>query len=105
MTLPTAYPKPDPTEINEEARAFIRSLRCLRCFELTGASVFKSECAHVRTKRNNGDVANMIPLCERCHKLFHAWGVKSFEKNVGQDLRKIAKELWDYYVAKEALAF
>jgi 5-methylcytosine-specific restriction endonuclease McrA len=94
-------PKPAPAEVNEDARAFIRSLRCIRCFELTGASVFKCEAAHVKTKRNNGDVANLIPLCRHCHQLQHQWGIKSFEKNVGKNLRKVAKDLWDWYVAKE----
>lgn len=96
-----AAPKPDPTEVNEAARAYIRTLPCVRCLVLTGAKVYGCECAHVRTKRNNGDVANLIPLCKKCHAFQHRIGIQSFAKNVGADLRKAAQLYWDGFLHSE----
>ena|SRR3990172_6903816 len=96
--LANAVPKPDPTETNEDARAFIRRCACWRCRVMTGALVYGCEAAHVRAKRNNGDLANLIPLCKKCHRFQHQIGIQSFERNVGESIRPAAAVYWQAFL-------
>jgi len=97
-------PKPEPALVDEDARSFIRSLRCIACAKI-GLERFHTEACHVRTKRNAGDYQNLVPLCHHHHVHQHLIGVKSFAKIYALDLEQIAKGLWDYYEARERLSF
>lgn len=101
-------PKPTPAVIVPEFRDFIRRLPCILGNESPCVCagyfdpvrrVIVSEFAHARTKRNNGDVENGLPLCAKHHKEQHRVGIKSFaarhsEGLLGRTLREAAVDYW-----------
>jgi hypothetical protein len=94
-------PRRRATPFLPEYRAWISTLPCLlyghpgeRC-ETWGS--FRSEAAHVRTRRNNPDAGNLIPLCHKHHFEQHAIGVKSFGEKYGLDLSVKAEAYWIVY--------
>ncbi len=107
-------PKPAPSLVIEEARQWIRKRPCLLAHEspCTCAGfldvvrrVIVSESAHVRTRRNNGDVAQLVPLCKRHHAEQHRLGIRSFEdrhrEGLGfRTLASHADELWAVFQAE-----
>lgn len=87
-------------------RDYIRGLRCLladrepcECgkYIYVGSRRMVTEACHVRTRRNNGDVANLVPLCSSHHKEQHRVGIKTFQARHSIDLKTIAAELWADY--------
>lgn len=104
--------RPVPKEglIRDDAfRDWIRRRPCLladrepcECGKYThiGSNRQSVDCAHVRTKRLAGDVANCVPLCSGSgghHMEQHRIGIKSFQAKYGLDLKATAAELWDRY--------
>lgn len=77
-------------------RDWIRSRRCL----VTGRHGV--EACHVRTRRNNGDVANLIPLCPGAHREQHQIGVVSFAAKYDLRMEMEAKRLWYEWLRTEA---
>ena len=96
MTVPNAVPKPDPALILEDFREFVRARPCAICLQ-SGRMRYGCEAAHVRTRRNNGDRANLYPACaglDGHHAEQHRMGVTSFSNKYKVDLRVLADGYW-----------
>lgn len=98
-------PKNPPVR-DDAFRDHIRQMRCLLAdrepctcgkYIHVGSRRMVTEACHVRTRRNNGDRANLVPLCSSHHKEQHQKGIKTFERMYDLDLRAIAADLWDRY--------
>lgn len=98
-------PKNPPVR-DDAFRDYIRSLPCLladrdpcECGKYihVGSRRMVTEACHVRTRRNNGDLANLVPLCSSHHKEQHQVGIKTFQSRYGLELRAVAADLWDRY--------
>ena len=98
----TACPKPSPSLVIPEYRAYIAGLPCLIC--LPGDQTTRTEVCHVHTRRNAGDVANLVPMCTKHHTEQHFVGIRSFEARHATDLQLEATMLWTRWKreAKEA---
>lgn len=86
---------------DEPFREWIRSLPCLLAIQ-PGHDCWhpekRSDAAHVESKaRGAGDAGNLVPLCRRAHQEQHDYGLKSFQRVHGVNLRLIAGELWIRY--------
>lgn len=85
-----------------EYRAWISALPCL-LYGHPGASpcqtwgAHRSDVAHVKTRRNASDQANLIPLCRGHHHEQHQHGVKTFAAKYGLDLSVKAEAYWIVY--------
>lgn len=60
---------------------------------------FLSDPAHVRTKRNHGDLL-IVPLCRGAHQEQHRIGVRSFAKLYRLNLEERATQLRADYLAE-----
>lgn len=81
-----AVPKPEIIH-DDEYRAFIRGLPCVRCSE-------PGEPHHVRHSRGYGEKKNLVPLCRTCHDEGHLVGWRTWQMRVGVKLQPIANCLW-----------
>lgn len=97
-------PKPPATVIDEAYRSWIRARPCIVCL-LGGFRSWGVEACHVRTRRNNGDRENLVPMCHNHHMEQHAIGLRSFCERYEIDLERQAVVYQDWYNTKEELAF
>lgn len=91
-------PKPEPALIIPALRAWIRRQTCA----VQGCIGQPIVAAHARTRRNNGDVANLLPLCHDHHQAQHNLGDESFCHVVGwpeDGLVKQALRYWTVWTA------
>lgn len=105
-----AIPKPTPAIRDDGFRDYVRSQVCVlwdrdpcTCggyFDLITRRYATRFC-HVRTRRNNGDVANGFPGCDKHHAEQHRVGIKTFQQRHGLDLKAIAAQLWEEWNATQ----
>ena len=98
---------PKPSVVRDAAfRSWIRQMPCLladrepcECGKYihVGSRRMVTEACHVRTRRNNGDMENLVPLCASHHKEQHRVGIKTFQARHHLDLKASAEQLWDSY--------
>lgn len=99
-------PKPTPAIRDDGFREFVRSQHCVlwdrepcKCGGYYDPTLrrYATRFCHVRTRRNNGDVANGYPACDAHHAEQHRVGIKTFQSRHSLDLKAIAAELWATY--------
>ena len=74
--------------------ARIRGMPCTILTHSTGTCSGITEPAHVRIRGAGGDdVGNVIPLCQRHHRIQHDAGIQTFQLMYNIDMAEIAREL------------
>ena len=80
---------------DEDFRAWIRERRCLLVGAPSARCAGRVEAAHVESKaRGAGDAGNLAPLCLRHHREQHDYGIQSFQREYGVNLRLCAGDYW-----------
>lgn len=67
---------------------FIRGLPCYAC-----SADPPSDPHHVKSRGAGGTSADLVPLCRRCHDLYHSKGRETFAELTGCDLAAEAERL------------
>lgn len=87
--------------IDEELRAYVRSLPCLACTILGEEQREPTEACHVTTKGiGGGDHDNLINLCSAHHRQWHNIGRRSFDYRYKIRSKAVARKLTATYIAK-----
>lgn len=61
-----------------------------------------SDCAHAKTRGAGGDWTDVLSLCPACHRFQHNVGVESFERAMGVNLTRLAREHHERWLANLA---
>ncbi len=95
-----------PKGVDLPYRAWIRSLPCLIAVRIpTHVCDGVVECCHVKSRgAGGGDRGNCYPACTMMHDIQHVWGIRTFQENLGVNLREVAIEYDARYVAARAPA-
>jgi len=91
-------PKPPAAVTNEPFRNWIRSQPCFICTHVGIKQATHTECAHVRTRRNNGDFANLLPFCTTHHQRQHRMGIVGFSRMYEVDMTQAGIDYQQKYI-------
>lgn len=72
----------------------IRAMPCCICDR------YGVQASHVKARGMGGcnsDKSSLVPMCARCHRLYHVMGPDSFQARFQVDLEAEAETLWHLY--------
>ena len=91
----TGKPKRFAGRRNEEYAAWIRTQPCIMT---SLVCMGKVQSCHVKSRAAGGDdEGNCVSMCAVHHHAQHSMGIKTFQREYGIDLKRVATELWAEY--------